>query len=104
MSVVEYLGGACVDCGRTCDIYKDLWMFECSHRETSEKRFSINNWQGSYDELRLEADKCDLLCAWCHRNREKFIPPPNLVSYAAELGNPLLDPTLAKVGRRRKPG
>jgi hypothetical protein len=60
----EYLGGVCKQCGwKEC-----LWGLEFHHRDEKQKSFVINeNYSLSWDKLKSELDKCDLLCANCHR-------------------------------------
>ncbi len=63
---VEYLGGVCVDCG----IQTLPAVYDFHHRNPDEKSFDIatrRNW--SFERLVAELDKCDLLCANCHRIR-----------------------------------
>lgn len=61
---VEYLGGCCKQCG-----WKDcLWGLEFHHRDEIKKSFTINeHYCSSWNKLKGELDKCDLLCANCHR-------------------------------------
>lgn len=64
---VEYKGGRCLDCG----IVDGQWIYDFHHRDPSTKDFSIGRvkslkWSESIEE---ELDKCDLLCANCHRRR-----------------------------------
>ena len=58
-------GGRCVDCG-----YETVpAALEFHHRDPSTKEFGVGNWHGSRERLLREANKCDLLCANCHRLR-----------------------------------
>lgn len=59
-----YLGGCCKKCGwKEC-----LLGLEFHHRDDKEKSFTINeNYTLSWSRLKEELDKCDLLCANCHR-------------------------------------
>lgn len=62
--LVEYKGGKCIKCGYD----KCLDALEFHHRDESEKEFTISVSKNySTDSLKKEADKCDLLCANCHR-------------------------------------
>jgi len=72
---VEYKGGKCLKCGYD----KCLAALEFHHRKPKYKNkllegnraFSI---KGKWNELKKELNKCDLLCANCHREvhaREK---------------------------------
>ena len=60
------IGGKCVDCGIT----GHPAIFDFHHRDPNAKEFSISSMRGaSYDKLRTEISKCDLLCSCCHRLR-----------------------------------
>lgn len=63
--VVEYLGGSCIRCGYN----KYVGALEAHHRDPSTKEFSLSlgGLTRSWDRIKAEADKCDLLCANCHR-------------------------------------
>lgn len=64
VDAIEYKGGKCQSCGYN----KYYGALEFHHRDPSEKEF---NWQKmrlvSNDRLTAELEKCDLLCANCHR-------------------------------------
>jgi len=64
LKCVKYLGGCCKKCG-----WSDcLWGLEFHHRDESEKSFTINeHYNLSWGRLKHELDKCNLLCANCHR-------------------------------------
>lgn len=61
---VEYLGGKCVVCGYD----KCIWALDFHHRESEKKEFTISKYTNhGWNIMKLELDKCDLLCANCHR-------------------------------------
>ena len=62
---VDYKGGKCVRCGYT----ESLSGFDFHHRDISIKNFEITYAKNhKFDQKVLdELDKCDLLCAICHR-------------------------------------
>ena len=63
---IDYLGGKCKICGYD----KCASALEFHHRNPEEKEFSISKYQNStYERLKKELDKCDLLCANCHREQ-----------------------------------
>ena len=63
---IAYLGGRCVDCG---DAFHPS-VFEFHHRDPSKKDLTGSQIKrGAWTRVRLELDKCDLLCANCHRIR-----------------------------------
>jgi len=63
---VEYLGGKCIKCGYK----KCMYALEFNHIQPKEKRYEPSrlfqngiNW----GRIKEEIDKCELLCANCHR-------------------------------------
>jgi hypothetical protein len=65
--LMEYAGGECVECG-----YDECWhALDFHHRNPEEKEMEMNrsNITKGWDRLISEADKCDLLCSNCHRER-----------------------------------
>lgn len=61
---VEYLGGKCISCGYN----KYYGALEFHHRDPAEKDYSwVKLRLRSWDSITTELDKCDLLCANCHR-------------------------------------
>lgn len=61
---VNYCGGKCIKCGyNTC-----LRALDFHHRNPNEKEFSIREQRTkNIQEIKLELDKCDLLCRNCHK-------------------------------------
>lgn len=62
---IEYKGGKCERCGY--DKYHEVLEFH--HNDPSQKDFEISskNHAKAWDLVKLELDKCSLLCANCHR-------------------------------------
>lgn len=61
---IEYLGGKCQHCGYN----KNPAAMEFHHRDSKEKEDNINRLlRSSWKKVKSELDKCDLLCANCHR-------------------------------------
>ena len=58
-------GGRCVDCGYS----GSASALEFHHRDAGGKDFAISAFGGSKSKLIAEAEKCDLVCANCHRLR-----------------------------------
>jgi hypothetical protein len=60
----------CMDCFMPVTV-DNTYVFDFDHRDPSEKLFAISsNYKGvSYAGLNAEMDKCDLVCANCHRHR-----------------------------------
>jgi hypothetical protein len=60
---IDYLGGECSNCGyNKCNA-----ALEFHHLDPNEKDISYLNNRMSFTKLKLELDKCVLLCANCHR-------------------------------------
>jgi len=62
---VEFLGGKCMCCG----LVDDPCVYDFHHRDPSQKDLSFGSMSKSFDSLKEELMKCDLLCANCHRKR-----------------------------------
>ena len=62
---VEYKGGKCSECGYN----KCINALEFHHLDANEKDFSIGNngHTRSWERIRIELDKCIIVCANCHR-------------------------------------
>ena len=59
---VDYKGGKCKRCGY--DKYPEVLDFH--HRDPIEKDFQISDKGWSFERLKKELDKCDLVCKNCH--------------------------------------
>lgn len=61
---IEYKGGKCKNCGyNKCNA-----ALEFHHLDPLQKDFGIGNSNcKSWEKVKKELDKCDLLCANCHR-------------------------------------
>lgn len=68
---IEYKGGACVDCGYCANPS----ALEFHHADPSEKEFALggSGITRSFDKMKVELDKCLLLCANCHREEHDRI-------------------------------
>jgi hypothetical protein len=67
---IEYKGGQCSVCGYN----KCLAALEFHHRDPEEKDFEIGSTRGkSWSSIKAEIDKCDLLCANCHRELHSIV-------------------------------
>ncbi len=67
---VRHKGGKCIRCGYS----KSIWALEFHHRNRDEKnrkisRLLLNKWEIILEEI----EKCDLVCANCHREIEEEI-------------------------------
>ena len=63
IKLVEYKGGKCEICGYS----KCIEALEFHHKNPEEKDFTISGKSWSFERLKLEVDKCFLLCSNCHR-------------------------------------
>lgn len=60
---IKYKGGKCMICGYD----KSNWSLDFHHRDPNEKDFGIASSNIlKWDLLKIELDKCDLLCKNCH--------------------------------------
>ena len=64
---IEYKGGCCQECGyRKCPA-----ALEFHHIDPKIKSFSISSGKTrSWDKIKIELDKCILLCSNCHKEEE----------------------------------
>lgn len=77
LTVVTYLGGCCKRCGYN----KCIGALECHHRDPNQKDIALSNAKlVSFDKIKSELDKCDLLCANCHREAHYEMKYPRLDS------------------------
>lgn len=87
LKAVQHLGGKCSRCGY--QKYPELLEFH--HKNPEEKDFSIaqKGHCRSWDRVRNEIEKCDLLCANCHReihveqkiaDKQRFITETNTLN------------------------
>lgn len=62
--------GSCMDCGLKVDMH-NTYVFDYDHRDPSLKSFTISQYKHhrTEHELIAEMNKCDLVCANCHRHR-----------------------------------
>lgn len=60
---IEYLGGHCHRCG-----YQGVpAVYDFHHKDQNQKEFSWGGKRTNWENLKKELDKCQLLCANCHR-------------------------------------
>jgi 5-methylcytosine-specific restriction endonuclease McrA len=60
---LEYKGGKCVICGYDkCPAAMDM-----HHISDLSKEFNISSRMTSWERIKKELDKCELLCSRCHR-------------------------------------
>ena len=69
IQAIEYLGGKCCECG----LKDDPVVYDFHHRDPGEKDFQIGKNSKSFESIKKELDKCDPVCANCHRKLEYLI-------------------------------
>lgn len=69
--LIADLGGKCMDCGYAHCIA----ALEFHHRDRADKAFGLGEFAGSLARYRVEGQKCDLVCANCHRLRHVAADP-----------------------------
>jgi hypothetical protein len=62
IKLVEYKGGKCECCGYN----KSTNVLQFHHKNPEEKDFTIGGKSYSFEKLKIEVDKCILVCANCH--------------------------------------
>ncbi len=67
--LVDYKGGKCKCCGYD----RCIWALDFHHLDPEEKEFSITGKTISFERLKKEVDKCELVCSNCHREIEAGI-------------------------------
>lgn len=80
---VNYLGDKCNRCGWSGDISG----FDFHHQDPSKKDFTINSVvlaSKKWEMVKEELDKCELLCALCHRLEHSDYQNVNLIDEAKE--------------------
>lgn len=64
-------GGKCTVCGYS----KNIDALEFHHRKPAAKEFTISrNYNRAWRSLVIESNKCDLICANCHREKHSLVP------------------------------
>ncbi len=63
IKLIEYKGGKCSRCGYNKDVPR---AYQFHHRDSSQKDFQIGGKSLSFQTLKKEVDKCDLVCSNCH--------------------------------------
>jgi hypothetical protein len=82
MRLIDYKGGRCQSCGYNKPI---PGAYDFHHRDPGQKDFGISGKTKSFEALKAEVDKCDLLCRRCHaevhhelnekKRQEQGLPP-----------------------------
>lgn len=92
IEAVEYKGGVCTKCKGVFD----PCVYDFHHRDPSikEGRASVFlNW--SLERIKIELDKCDLLCANCHR-LEHYQPKESTMNAITDTATTSFQPVAAE--------
>ena len=65
LKAIKHLGGKCIHCGYSK--YPEVLEFHHKNPETKDFNVSAKGHCRSWDRVKKEIEKCDLLCANCHR-------------------------------------
>lgn len=69
-TAIQYLGGKCSDCPIVAKFDDNDCIFNFHHRDPNQKVFTIGTRRNrTFESLKPELDKCDLLCRNCHALR-----------------------------------
>lgn len=64
---IMYKGGKCEDCG-----YNNIKILQFHHRDPLTKKFTVGAMRyRTWEVMKKEIDKCDLLCPNCHAERHE---------------------------------
>ena len=63
--LMELKGNVCADCGGSFPPY----AMDFDHRDPEKKEFPLSGYRYGWEKMLEEAEKCDLVCAICHRGR-----------------------------------
>lgn len=69
VKLIEYKGGKCEKCGYG----KCIQALQFHHKNPKEKDFTISGKSYSFDKMKVEVDKCMILCANCHIEEHHLI-------------------------------
>lgn len=71
LKAVEYKGGKC----ERCSYDRCVAAMDFHHREQADKDFAISakGVTRSFEKMKIELDKCILLCSNCHREKHAGI-------------------------------
>jgi hypothetical protein len=83
---VEYKGGSCESCGYSSCV----GALEFHHKNPAEKDYCVSRKRTFTDEVKLELDKCSLLCSNCHREEH----------YKLKMGDVGFEPTTSSLSRK----
>lgn len=81
---IQLLGGKCVMCGWD----KYIWALDFHHKD--DKHFNISKKQNiSWEKMKSEMQKCELLCANCHREKHCTKNDSVFLKYVFDYEGPL---------------
>lgn len=69
IKAIEYKGGKCI----RCSYFKCVAALQFHHTDPTQKDFIISGTSKSWDSIKVELDKCILICANCHAEEHDAI-------------------------------
>lgn len=69
IDAINYKGGKC----QVCEYNHSAASLEFHHRDPNKKDFNFGGVNRSFNSIKSELDKCDLLCSNCHRETHEQI-------------------------------
>lgn len=92
LRAIYLLGGKCNRCG-----FDNPAALEFHHKDPTQKEFNIGNVSNkSWDSIVKEVNKCELLCANCHRIEHTTRYDKSFVEVANTYGNKTVKETYAR--------
>jgi hypothetical protein len=84
-AAIEFLGGKCLDCGL---VTNRIEVYDFHHKDPSLKSFNVCSrfLKKAWGDIVEELTKCELLCANCHRIREKDLDDQRLEELTVGIG------------------
>jgi hypothetical protein len=83
---IDYLGGKCHDCGL---VTHQIEVYDFHHLDPTAKEMNVGSlFRLAWSTITHELNKCALLCANCHRVRERGIDEVNLLARCVAAGSP----------------
>jgi 5-methylcytosine-specific restriction endonuclease McrA len=77
---IEYKGGACEGCGYN----RCVAALHFHHLDPTKKDVQVSKNTMSWERVKAELDKCEMLCANCHAEKHHALEKPRLEKKAAE--------------------
>jgi len=87
ISAADYKNNECEICGLKRNTIDDLEIFDFHHKDRSNKSFELGDKieDRSWVTIKLELDKCMMLCANCHRKQHLYVRNETVVEFAENI-------------------